>query len=367
MASRDKIAKSIAMLRHFIDDSFALSLEKHAITGFALSEPLLDAAAYNTYLETIGNKADTIYAHAKESLNEMTTHAYLECIKRITAKFDWKSKPAMLAFDYTDEDFYGKVQGLDIHGWKKGEAVTGKFKFLTCSIISDDIQQKIPLISIPIQIGHNMTYAVVYCMHAIEPYISKVSLMLFDRGFYAKELMYDLQKLNIPYLILARKGKDDNYIAEEFANMKKDEKKIIPHIYELNKDKTCYEFESKLVFLKSIFTKSLDKEIDWLFATNLEEIQLDTIIQTYRKRWRIETQFRVQDEAIIKCKSKEMNVRYFLFAFEQLLYSIWACFYKEEVPFKEFLIEMHKVNKDLVAHPRKHFGKARETREKPEL
>ena len=358
MVSRDKIAHSLATVRHFIDGSLGLSREKHTLVGFELSEPLLDAAAYNTYLETVSNKADTIYAHAKKAMTEMTTHSYLECVKRLSPRFEWTSKPAMLAFDYTDEDFYGEVQGLDIHGWKKREAITGKFKFLTCSLISDEIPQKIPLISIPIQIGHNMSYAVVYCIKAIESYIGKIELMLFDRGFYAKELMYDLQKLNFPYLILARKGKDDNYIAEEFANMKKDEMKIIQHVYELNKDKTCYEFESKLVFLKSIFTKSLNKEIDWLFATNLEEIQLDTIIQTYRKRWRIETQFRVQDEALIKCKSKEMNVRYFLFVFEQLLQTIWICFYKEEVPFKEFLIEMHKVNNDLVAHPRKSYGKA---------
>ena len=368
MIDRDQIAKSIATLRHFIDNSLGLSLEKHTFTGFELSESILDAAAYNTYLESVGNKADTIYAHTKEGMSQMITHSYLEAIRRISSRFDWKSKPIVLAFDYTEEDFYGEVQGLDIHGWKKGGAITGHFKFLTCSLISDDIPQKIPLISIPIQIGHNMSYAVIYCIKAIEPHVGKINLLLFDRGFYAKELMYDLQKLNLSYLILARKGKEENYIAEEFSRMEKNEKKILNHTYELNTNKTYYEFESKLVFLKSIFTKCLDKEIDWLFATNLEEIQLDTLIQTYRKRWRIETQFRVQDEATIKCKSKEMKIRYFLFVFEQLLQTLWVCFYKkEEISFKEFVIEMHKVNKDLVAHPRKTLGKARKTSAKTEL
>lgn len=358
MISRSNIARSLSTVRHFIDDSFGLLRKTHTLTGFELSTTLLDAAAYNTYLETVGNKADTIYAHTKETMTEMTTHSYLDYIKRISPKFNWTTQEAMLAIDYTDEDFYGEVQGLDIHGWKKGEAITGKFKFLTCSLISDEIPQKIPLISIPIQIGHNMSYAVVYCIKAIEPYIGKISLLLFDRGFYSKELMYDLQKLNLPYLILARKGKGENYITEEFATMQKEEKKIIPHKYELNKNKTIYEFESKLVFLKSIFTKSLDREINWLFATNVEEIKLDTIIQTYRKRWRIETSFRVQDEAIIKCKSKEMKIRYFLFVFEQLLQTLWTCYFKEEVSFKEFLIEMHKVNQDLVAHPKASYGEA---------
>ncbi len=106
----------------------------------------------------------------------------------------------------------------------------------------------------------------------------------------------------------------------------------------------------------------MNKEIDWLFATNLEKIQLDTIIQTYRKRWRIETQFRIQDEATIKCKSKDMKIRYFIFVFEQILQTIWACFYKNQnICFKDFVIEMHKVNKELVEHPRISFGKTQRT------
>ena len=52
-----------------------------------------------------------------------------------------------------------------------------------------------------------------------------------------------------------------------------------------------------------------------------------------------------QDEARIKCKSTDMYIRYFLFLFEQMLQTIWICFYKDEISFKEFLIEMNKVSK----------------------
>ena len=59
----------------------------------------------------------------------------------------------------------------------------------------------------------------------------------------------------------------------------------------------------------------------------------------------METQFRVQDEARIKCKSKEMKVRYFFFLFEQMLQTIWICFFKEEGSFKEFLIQLADTSK----------------------
>src|SRR3989344_5779913 len=106
------------------------------------------------------------------------------------------------------------------------------------------------------------------------------------------------------------------------------------------KDMSTREGKTYLSFLKQIYDKKSDKNYDWIFATNVEKIVLEDMLIQYKKRWRIETQFRVQDEARIKCKSKEMKVRYFFFLFEQMLQTTWICFYKDEVPFKKFLIEL---------------------------
>jgi hypothetical protein len=68
-------------------------------------------------------------------------------VERLGTRFDLSNKNVVLAFDYTEEDFYGDVQGFWIHGYTGEHGVTGKFKFLTCAIINSDIPQKIPLIS----------------------------------------------------------------------------------------------------------------------------------------------------------------------------------------------------------------------------
>ena len=106
-----------------------------------------------------------------------------------------------------------------------------------------------------------------------------------------------------------------------------------------------FEGETYLAFLKQIYDPKSDKNYDWIFSTNVEKIALGDILKQYKKRWRIETQFRVQDEARIKCKSKEMKIRYFLFLFEQILQVQWICFHKEESSFKEFLIAMAKMSR----------------------
>lgn len=352
--NRERTVSLIHSLRYFINDSLGIHRVTHNISGFELSEPLLDSAAYNTYVETIGDKADTLYLRLKEGLSEMTTYSYLGYIKHISERFDWKHKEFMLAFDYTDEEFYGDVQGLDIHGWKKEGAITGKFKFLTCSIISEDIPQKIPLLSVPIQIGHYKSYVISHMLSLLKPFLGEVKLLLFDRGFYDKDLMYELIQLKYPFLIFVPKQKDKKEI---LYPLEEGDKFTVIWDSELNKDKTKYSFEFFLTFMKQIYSPRLDASFDWVFATNTNAIALEDMIKMYRKRWRIETGFRVQDEAQIKCKSKEMKIRYFLFMFEQMLQTQWVCFYKEEVSFKEFLIEMHKTCGNLVKNPKRSYLK----------
>ncbi len=352
MMNQDKLVFANRILKHFINNSLGIRVDEQ-LDGFYLVEPLLESAAYNTYLETISNKADTLYLRIKESLTEMTTYSYLDYIKRLSEKFDLKNKEVILAFDYTDEDFYGDVQGVDIHGWTGKEGITGKFKFLTCSIVSDEIPEKIPLIAIPIALGHYKSYAITHCLALIKPYIGNIKLILFDRGFYDKDLMYELSQNKFHYLIFVPKQKDKKEI---LFPMIRGENVSILHDYTVNKDKTKYTGETYLTFLKEIYDPKSEKNYDWVFATNVEEVTFSNLVATYKKRWRIETSFRVQDEARIKCKSKDMKIRYFLFMFELMLQTQWTCFYKNEVSFKKFVIEMSKLAKELVKKPKANYS-----------
>ena len=339
--NEDRICFNLKMLKKFINNSLDLSDDKFDITGYELLSPLLNAVAYNTYVETIGNKADTLYLRCKESLISIMEHAYLNYIKGVSNKFKLNEREVILAFDYTDEDFYGDVQGFDIHGWTGKDAVTGHFKFLTCSIVSDDIPEKIPLISVPIKIGNYKSQTIIYCLSLIKEYIGEIKLILFDRGFYNNDLMFELTKLNYPYLIFVPKRKEYKQLFEELE----EKKTIFVHDFTVNKNQSNYKGDTYLAFLKQIYDPKSEKNYDWIFSTNVEKIILSDLLLTYKKRWRIETQFRVQDEARIKCKSKDMKVRYFFFLFEQMLQTIWICFFKEEGSFKEFLIQSADTSK----------------------
>ena len=337
-----RLCKSLTALMCFIDESLGIDRKENNLNGFDFIVPLTESAAYNSYLENVSNRTDTIYLRVKESLISMMEHAYLNYIKIISNNISLSEKEVVLAFDYTEEDFYGDVQGFDIHGWTGKDAITGHFKFITCSIISDDIPQKIPLISMPIRLGHYKSSVIIHCVSLIKKYVGKIKLIMFDRGFYDKDLMYELSKMEYPYLIFVPKHKDKKEI---LYPMKDNEQIAIYNEFKVNKKQSNYLGENILIFLKQIYDPRSDKNYDWVFATNVEEILLENLIITYKKRWRIETQFRVQDEARIRCKSKEMKVRFFFFLFEQMLQTIWMCFYKDEASFKEFTIELAKMSR----------------------
>jgi hypothetical protein len=332
---------SLGTIEHFINNALGLSYEKHKITGFELISTLTEAAAYNTYIETMGDKADILYLRIKESYKSMIAFAYLNYISRFSKRFELNKKQVILAFDYTNEEFYGDVNGLDIHGWTGKDAITGHFKFLSCSIISEEIPQKIPLISLPIMIGHFKSSVVEECLSAIKNYVGDIKLILFDKEFYDNDMMYELTKRGYPFLIFVKKFPEYKRFLEELEQGKT----IVVHDYTVKKNKAKQSGEKYLAFLKEIYDSRSEKIFDWIFATNVEKVVLGDILSTYKQRWRIETQFRVQDEARIKCKSKEMKIRYFLFLFEQLLQTIWIGFYKEKYSFKEFLIKLAKQSK----------------------
>lgn len=263
----DRLNRTLKTLDTFVDCALGLDYKGPYLSGFHYNLELLHAAVANTYAETVGSRADSLHLRIKQVPASSFYWEYLRAVGIVGTRFNLKDQEVVLAFDYTDEDFYGDVQGTWIYGWTGENAVTGKFKFLTCAIVSSDIPQKIPLVSIPVPVGHSMAREVCWCLALVKPMVKSIKLVLFDRGFYSKELMLTLADSEYPYLIFARKN---DKIKRELEQMMKDEKKTIHYEFELNKDKTVIHGETTFAFLKQIFDKRTEKHFDWAFAFKMK-------------------------------------------------------------------------------------------------
>lgn len=346
--NRERAITALKSLERFVSLSFLLGSNPNMLSAKIINANILSACAYNTYIETLSNKADTILRYCREIDQENITFSYLDFLRKTSKKINLDKKPVVLAFDYTKETFWGKVEGFDIIGTKKSEKGTGAFKFLTCSQVSGKIYAKFPLISIPIKLGHNKAHAITYCISLIKKYVGNIELLLFDREFYNKELMMTLNHLDLPYLIFVPKKKGE--ISDTLNNLYNGEIIAKTYYFDVNKNKTVFHDETMMIFLKSIFDGKSYEHYDWCFVTNVKDFDIDKTISTYKCRWRIETGFRVQDDADSKTKSIVMETRYFFFLYEQLLQSIWYIFFKqeEEVSFKQFVITLHNLAQEIV-------------------
>ncbi len=335
MLNRERVFRTLTTLDIFMDRALKLRPKSPELSGFHYNREMLRAAMANTYLETVGSRADSIQMAVKSAPMSDIYWEYLKTVKVLRKRTSFAEHDAVLAFDTTDEDFYGHPETMWIHNWTGEDAVTGKFRFLTCSLVSHDVPEKVPLFSIPVQIGHSNARDVTFMLAMVKPLFKSVSLCLFDRGYHSNEMFLTLTNAHIPYLIFLRK---DRYVKELLGPMKSGDMRTVDHEFKLNKDKTVIRGETTVALLRQIFRRG--EYNDWCFATNRREIDLENIVSTYTQRWNIETGFRIQDEATIKSKSKDVRIRFFLFTYEQVLQLLWAVLFKEEVSFKEFLIQL---------------------------
>ena len=342
-----RLNESLRASKSFINECLGIDdKEKGKLSGFEYTHELMKAAMADTYVETVGDKADSLHMAIKGADIEDFYGSYLTAVKRIGRKMGLEEKEVLLAFDYTDEDFYGEIGGRWIHGWTGEDAVTGKFKFLTCAMVGYDTPEKIPLLSIPVEMGGFMARDVLFCLSLIKPLVKSIRLVLFDRGFYSRELIWALDKAGYPYLIFVPKNEN---IKEELEKMETLQKLKSRHGFSFidREGKTC-EGETILALLKRVVDPSNGKKYDWCFATSESGIDLENIIQTYKQRWGIETESRVQDEARIKSKSTDIKIRFFYFVYGQFLQTVWSVFYKRETSFKRFIIDAYEESHEML-------------------
>ena len=118
--------------------------------------------------------------------------------------------------------------------------------------------------------------------------------------------------------------KQGNWYKNHLDNLKDGEYCIINKCFKYNRNKTNYKLNSNFVIIKKFEYE--DRKDDWIFATNLKLKSAEKYVRWYKKRWGIETIFRVTDDIRIFTTSTNPIIRYFLFMFTCFVYNLWKFF-----------------------------------------
>lgn len=315
----------MANITSFIQKTFQ-SLESSIILPLdRIGYYLTKCAKSQSYIETLGKHADSLHMWIKDSYEEDFKIAFEKQVKK--ALKNLHVSYAKLAFDFTAEPFYGKTRNLHVFNTPKDIKYAGEFKFASVCLIVRN--KEIPLMALPVKVCEGVAKPTIELLGYCQTLFKKIRFAVFDRGYYVDELIDYLEAKKIRYLMLVPEKKG---VIKEYVEATEELGKY-PHETRYSKDKSVWKPKTTIVVCKGV------NDFAWIFATNIHFRTRVEYIWHYKRRWQIETNYRVEDEAKIKSKSTHYLIRYFYFLIGLLFHLLWIVnkYLNYYVPFKKYL------------------------------
>jgi putative transposase len=347
----------------FTKKVFTQHKRKNAVILSNINSTLIEAAANSAFVnesckatEDI-SQSQIIYRKLEENdidkIQERFKENTVQFLKRL--KIFSRNRKLILSFDETEEAFYGELnkfeENLYLHDlvYKTKGAKYG-YKYLTVAITCNSGIRYI-LDGIILKRGDFIEDYVYEMTKFFKEQIS-IDVVLFDRGFDNWGIIKKMQELKVHYMIFWKK--QGRWYKEPLKKLKKGEFCEVTKKYRYCRDKSGYWVYSKFVIVKQLEYEDIIN--DWIFATDLNKNSSEKYVKRYKKRWGIETIFRVTDDIRIYTTSTNPLVRYFLFMFTCFIYNVWKFFQSflgENFTLANFCVNLNKfmVEKELI-HPR---------------
>ena len=282
-----------------------------------LCADMCEAARTISYVETISNKADALHRYVSWSNQQFLKRGYEMCVREFLRKLPIKR--VELAIDGKRDLYYGEEGGMNVRQIKHEHGANEAWEFIVLSIVHPI---RVPLMAIPYCQGDDLDAICIELLEYAKSLPLSITKVFFDRGFYHGHLIDYLEsrksKAAIPYLIFVPKNEAMKSYVEQTNGLLG----VFSHIMSYKKRKSSWEVQTTIVVCKNVGKDKDDNPYDWVFATNLKASYC--LVEAYRRRWNIETGFRIMEEGKIKTKSNNPLVRFFYFLLRALMMLAWT-------------------------------------------
>jgi putative transposase len=294
-------------------------------TAFYRNEDFLDTLTYTSmnddftengsntlrYLKpSISPQADTILYHIKK-LNVVEIQAMFDRVNTKVFKEARKQRAFFgkidVAIDITDILYYGDVNTKCIVRTNPKQRTDKAYRFATISIVLDG--KRFTLLALPMNAFTTKEKVVKELILYAKKWI-KIGTVYVDRGFFSASIMNLFEELGVKYLMPAVKNVRIKEIMKEAK---------APSIVSYIMGDVRYSPATfKLVTIE-------DEKGKVCFATNLNVNRSNafSLAERYKRRWGIETSYRVTNQFRPKTTSKNYIVRVFYYMFSSALYNLW--------------------------------------------
>lgn len=232
---------------------------------------------------------------------------------QLAAKRRLFGKYAAVAIDIHEIPYYGEVNNPLIMGCKHNRGTSYCYKYATIDIVEKN--QRFTLKAIPLTPLSNNNEDIVKELleHAMKHV--HIKYVLVDRGFFSIEVIKLLKAMAIKFIMPASKNKKIKRVIKDNLNKKN---------YFI-KDYQMGQKKNRVTFNLAVKYGEQDKEY-YPFATNFEikeEKDIKYIAELYRKRWGIETGYRVKNDFLAITTTQRYTIRMLYFMVSVILYNFW--------------------------------------------
>jgi len=282
------------------------------------------ATSTSDSLESASNDLKRKYPEAKIPSAD-TIFNYINCnkIEEILSSFrtinletfkmmELEGKVHDIAIDFHHVPFYGDKNTPLIRGMKPKNGTSWGYEYCTLDIIGDD---KLTLDVIPISaLLKDYSVLIELLFKRLESMSVKVGTAYMDKEFCNDDTISTMTKLKINFVIACKLNKK---IKKKLENFKKENgHKSTVFEYHFNENGTKF----------NLVAVPHEKKEYILFATNkdvksTEEFE-KSIPEEYKKRWNIETGYRVKNDFKIRTCTKSPVARTLFFIIQCALYNI---------------------------------------------
>lgn len=289
-----------------------LTVLLHAATSTSNSLESASNDLKRKYPEAKIPSADTIFNYINYNKIEDILSAFRAINFESIGMMELEGKVHDIAIDFHHVPFCGDKNTPLIRGMKPKSGTSWGYEYCTLDIIGDD---KLTLDVIPISaLKKDFSILIELLFKRIEAMNIKVGTVYLDKEFCNDDTISTLTELNINFVIACKSNKK---IKSELDIFKK-ENGHKPAVFEYQFNKNGTKF--------NLVAVPHEKKEYILFATNKDVTSIEafekSIPKEYRKRWNIETGYRVKNDFKIRTCTKSPVTRTLFFLIQCTLFNI---------------------------------------------
>lgn len=306
----------MSLLTTFLAKSISLFHLGNTWTS-GLCADICEAARTISYVETVSDKADTLHKYGSWSNQRYLKRGYELCVREFLRKLPLGK--VELAIDGKQDLYYGEEGSINVRQIRHEHGADEAWEFIVLSIVHPI---NVPLMAIPYCQGDDLDTICIELLEYAKTLPILIAKVFFDRGFYHSHLIDYLEsKKNgaaTPYIIFVPK----NEAMKSYVERTSGSVGVFSHTMSYKKEKSSWKVQTTIVVCKHVGKDKDGNPYDWVFATNLRPGY--GLVEMYRRRWNIETGFRIMEEGKIKTKSNNPLIRFFYFLLRALLMLAWT-------------------------------------------